>query len=66
MRVSLGSIVVYEAACRGSEGATSRGDQLLGVVVDDLGPGAQLQYKVSSTVHLWVVAVQMQRMLEGR
>ena len=45
----MGSIVLYEAACRGESAAaaiSTRGSRLLGVIVDDLGPGTGAQYKV--------------------
>ena len=56
MRLSLGSIVLYEAACRQGDLSTARGSVLLGIIVDDLGPVTGVQYKVGS-----VTGVQHQK-----
>lgn len=49
--------MLYEPACRKgadgsgtSESVRARGDRLLGVIVDDLGPGSGAQYKVGVMV----------------
>ena len=50
IRISLGSIVLYETGCRGGDSAAvaarTRGPRLLGVVVEDLGG---TQFKVGET-----------------
>ena len=50
-RLSTGSVVLYEAMCR-TPPPQGRGNLLVGIIIDDLGPDAEQRFKVGG----WLLA----------